>query len=55
MPMTIKINVEVDTRNFDFVKDKSRLVDYIRRELTSCLGVTTEVAEKFRISAKEKS
>lgn len=53
--VTIKINLEVDTRNFDFVKDKSRLVDYLRRELTNCLGVTQETAEKFRISAKEKS
>lgn len=53
--ITVKINLEVDTRSFDFIKDKSRLVDYIRRELTSCLGVSNEVAEKFKISAKEKS
>ena len=55
--MTIKIDVEVETRNFDFIKDKSKIADFIRRELTHCLGVSNERAEGFKITAttKEKS
>lgn len=52
--MTIKINVEVETGNFDFIKDKSKIADFIRRELTHCLGVSHESAEGFKITATDK-